>query len=77
MISMPQRPGSGKYPAAAAGTMPLGAAPDRAFRGQGMYILEEPEAALSPQRQRGLLSCIHDLMRGIQTHKGWDYFKGK
>jgi len=30
------------------------------FRGHGLYILDEPEAALSPQRQLTLLSIIHD-----------------
>jgi predicted ATPase len=30
------------------------------FRGQGLYILDEPEAALSPQRQLALLSIIHE-----------------
>jgi predicted ATPase len=28
---------------------------------QGLYILDEPEAALSPQRQLSFLSIIHDL----------------
>lgn len=32
------------------------------FRGQGVYILDEPEAALSPQRQLAVLSRIHDLV---------------
>ena len=32
------------------------------FGGQGMYILDEPEAALSPQRQLAVLSRIHDLV---------------
>lgn len=32
------------------------------FRGQGLYILDEPEAALSPQRQLAVLSRIHDLV---------------
>jgi len=32
------------------------------FRGNGLYILDEPEAALSPQRQLTLLSIIHDLV---------------
>jgi predicted ATPase len=30
------------------------------FWGNGLYILDEPEAALSPQRQLTLLSIIHD-----------------
>jgi predicted ATPase len=29
--------------------------------GKGLYILDEPEAALSPQRQLSFLSIIHDL----------------
>jgi predicted ATPase len=32
------------------------------FRGQGVYILDEPEAALSPRRQLAVLSRIHDLV---------------
>ncbi len=32
------------------------------FYGDGLYILDEPEAALSPQRQLTLLSIIHDLV---------------
>jgi predicted ATPase len=32
------------------------------FHGSGLYILDEPEAALSPQRQLSLLSIIHDLV---------------
>lgn len=32
------------------------------FRGHGLYILDEPEAALSPQRQLTLLSIMHDLV---------------
>jgi predicted ATPase len=32
------------------------------FGGQGVYILDEPEAALSPQRQLVVLSRIHDLI---------------
>ena len=31
------------------------------FGGNGLYILDEPEAALSPQRQLSLLSIIHQL----------------
>lgn len=31
------------------------------FRGDGLYILDEPEAALSPQRQLAALARIHDL----------------
>ncbi|WP_410210615.1 AAA family ATPase [Aquirhabdus sp.] len=32
------------------------------FSGQGLYILDEPEAALSPQRQLAVLSRMHDLI---------------
>ncbi len=32
------------------------------FLGDGLYILDEPEAALSPQRQLTVLSRIHDLV---------------
>ena len=32
------------------------------FQGKGLYILDEPEAALSPQRQLSVLSRIHDLV---------------
>lgn len=43
------------------------------FRGKGIYILDEPEAALSPSRQFAMLSLMHDLVRGgsqfiIATH---------
>lgn len=43
------------------------------FRGDGIYILDEPEAALSPQRQLAILSRIHDMVRDssqfiIATH---------
>lgn len=31
------------------------------FWGKSLYILDEPEEALSPQRQFALLSIIHDL----------------
>jgi predicted ATPase len=33
------------------------------FHGQGLYLLDEPEAALSPGRQLDALSCIHDLVQ--------------
>lgn len=33
------------------------------FRGDGIYILDEPEAALSPSRQMALLCRIHDLVK--------------
>lgn len=32
------------------------------FSGQGLYILDEPEAALSPTRQMAVLSRIHQLV---------------
>jgi len=32
------------------------------LKGHGLYILDEPEAALSPQRQLTLLSIIHNLV---------------
>ncbi|WP_026584139.1 AAA family ATPase [Bacillus sp. J33] len=32
------------------------------FRGKGIYILDEPEAALSPLRQMSMLTRIHDLV---------------
>ena len=43
------------------------------FGGRGLYILDEPEAALSPQRQLAVLSRIHDLIEDasqflIATH---------
>jgi len=33
------------------------------LRGNGLYILDEPEAALSPSRQMSLLSIIHRLQK--------------
>lgn len=33
------------------------------FRGNGLYILDEPEAALSPSRQMAMLVRLHDLVR--------------
>ncbi|GGB46252.1 ABC transporter ATP-binding protein [Lentibacillus populi] len=43
------------------------------FRGGGLYILDEPEAALSPLRQMSLLARIHELVNEgsqfiISTH---------
>jgi predicted ATPase len=43
------------------------------FRGKGLYLLDEPEAALSPMRQMGFISMMHDLVRDgsqfiIATH---------
>ena len=31
------------------------------FFGHGLYILDEPEAALSPTRQLAMLACLHEL----------------
>jgi len=33
------------------------------FSGNGLYILDEPEAALSPSRQLAMLARIHELVR--------------
>ncbi|MCM3587560.1 AAA family ATPase [Mesobacillus maritimus] len=33
------------------------------FRGNGLYILDEPEAALSPLRQMSMITRIHDLVQ--------------
>lgn len=33
------------------------------FRGHGLYLLDEPEAALSPNRQLSVLTRIHDLVQ--------------
>jgi predicted ATPase len=43
------------------------------FGGSGLYLLDEPEAALSPQRQLSALARIHDLVKAgsqfiIATH---------
>lgn len=43
------------------------------FRGKGLYLLDEPEAALSPNRQLAALSAIHQLVQDesqfiIATH---------
>lgn len=43
------------------------------FRGNGLYILDEPEAALSPQRQLAVLALFHELIESgsqfiIATH---------
>lgn len=43
------------------------------FHGDGLYLLDEPEAALSPMRQMALLARMHQLVRGhsqflIATH---------
>jgi len=34
------------------------------FKRKGFYVLDEPEAALSPQRQLSLLVLLHDLLQG-------------
>ncbi len=36
---------------------------DRKFRNSGLFLLDEPEAALSPQRQLSFLILIHDTLR--------------
>jgi len=33
------------------------------FMGQGLYILDEPEAALSPLRQMAMISRLHELVK--------------
>jgi predicted ATPase len=33
------------------------------FRGNGLYILDEPEAALSPSRQMSMIARMHDLIK--------------
>ncbi|MBC8087152.1 MAG: AAA family ATPase [Phycisphaerae bacterium] len=43
------------------------------FQGRGLYLMDEPEAALSPMRQMSLLSRLHELVVGgaqfiIATH---------
>lgn len=35
---------------------------DHRFRGEGLYILDEPEAALSPNRQLSFLVRLHELV---------------
>lgn len=34
----------------------------RRFNGQGLYLLDEPEAALSPTRQMSVLTIMHELL---------------
>ena len=36
---------------------------DLKFRRNGLFLLDEPEAALSPQRQLSFLVLIHDVLR--------------
>ena len=43
------------------------------FSGNGLYLLDEPEAALSPLRQLSFITAIHDLSRSgsqliVATH---------
>ncbi len=33
------------------------------FTGKGLYLLDEPEAALSPMRQMSMLTVLHDLVQ--------------
>ncbi|RYD39345.1 MAG: AAA family ATPase, partial [Verrucomicrobiaceae bacterium] len=33
------------------------------FSGNGLYLLDEPEAALSPKRQLAVMTRMHDLIR--------------
>ena len=33
------------------------------FKGNGLYVLDEPEAALSPMRQMAMISRMHDLAK--------------
>ena len=40
---------------------------DLKFRRNGLFLLDEPEAALSPQRQLAFLVLVHDV---IHEHKG-------
>ena len=32
------------------------------FKGGGLYIMDEPEAALSPTRQLEMMACVHRLI---------------
>ena len=46
---------------------------DQRFEGDGLYILDEPEAALSPSRQLSFLTRLHELVQArsqliIATH---------
>jgi predicted ATPase len=36
---------------------------EKRFRGSGLYLLDEPEAALSPNRQLQFLALMHDYIR--------------
>ncbi len=59
------------------------------FKGAGLYLLDEPEAALSPMRQMGFLAMLNDLVNTgsqfiIATHspiiisypRSWTYVLG-
>ena len=37
------------------------------FTRSGFYLMDEPEAALSPQRQLSFLILLHDLVKGMTT----------
>jgi predicted ATPase len=39
---------------------------DLKFRRNGLFLLDEPEAALSPQRQLSFLVLIHDVLRSFK-----------
>ncbi|HVB86902.1 MAG TPA: AAA family ATPase [Candidatus Dormibacteraeota bacterium] len=39
---------------------------DLKFRRNGLFLLDEPEAALSPQRQLAFLVLIHDVLRAYK-----------
>jgi predicted ATPase len=41
---------------------------DLKFRRNGLFLLDEPEAALSPQRQLSFLVLIHDVLQKYKTH---------
>lgn len=60
------------------------------FFGRGLYLLDEPEAALSPMRQMAFLAALHDLVIGgsqfiMATHSpilmaypdAWIYWLGE
>jgi predicted ATPase len=34
---------------------------------EGLFLLDEPESALSPQRQLSLMTLMYDLVRGKKT----------
>jgi predicted ATPase len=61
--NMPESPGYGgkKLHARSHGELFLAVLVEQ-LRGNGLYLLDEPEAALSPQRQLAALSAIHQLV---------------